>query len=323
MAADERQHRPGEDPLWGESWSFEFTTPDGGLGGYVRLGVYPQRNVCWYWACVVGEGRRLVTVIDHDVPLPRRPLLEIRAEGLWADHIIETPFDHVTVGCEAFGLALDDPAEVFGPMLGERVPFGLDLEWETDGAVYLYPPGHLSGTTRYELPCRVHGEVLVGDERIELDGMGQRHHAWGTEDWWEHGWTSASGRLTDGTCFHGMAVHRNDGTKAATLYHAGYVQRPSDTPQPNDGPSPGVHGVVGTTRGDDQGFPASAELTLGGLQVEIDPVAFAPVLVEAPGGRTSRLIRALCRYRDAGGRSGTGWTEWNRPLPVSRFPDSE
>ena len=27
-------------------------------------------GTAWYWACLVGEGRPLVTVIDHEVPLP-------------------------------------------------------------------------------------------------------------------------------------------------------------------------------------------------------------------------------------------------------------
>ena len=91
----------------------------------------------------------------------------------------------MTLGCEAFALGLDDPAEMYGDPRGERVPFGLDLEWDTDGDAYAYPPG----TTRYEVPCRVHGEILVGDETIEFDGIGQRDHSWGVRDWWTLGWT--------------------------------------------------------------------------------------------------------------------------------------
>ena len=87
--------------LWGESWYFDFTDREGTLGAYVRLGLYPNLGVAWYWACLVGEGRPLVTVIDHDVALPKAPSLDIRADGLWADHAIETPFDHMTLGCES------------------------------------------------------------------------------------------------------------------------------------------------------------------------------------------------------------------------------
>ena len=162
--ADELAHPPGDERLWGESWYFDFTDRDGTLGGYVRLGLYPNLGVAWYWACLVGEGRPLVTVIDHEVALPKAPSLEIRADGLWADHIVETPFDHMTLGCEAFAIAVDDPAEVYGDLRGDRVPFGFDLEWETDrGGLYPW-----IGTTRYEVSCNVHGEILVGDETIEL-----------------------------------------------------------------------------------------------------------------------------------------------------------
>ena len=41
-AADERAHAPGEERLWGESWYFDFTNREGTLGGYVRLGLYPN-----------------------------------------------------------------------------------------------------------------------------------------------------------------------------------------------------------------------------------------------------------------------------------------
>ena len=71
-AADERRHPPGDEPWWNESWYFDFATADASLGGYVRIGLYPNQGSAraWYWACVVGEGRPLVIVVDHDVAPP-------------------------------------------------------------------------------------------------------------------------------------------------------------------------------------------------------------------------------------------------------------
>ena len=184
----------------------------------MRLGLYPNLGVAWYWACLVGEGRPLVTVIDHEVALPKAPSLEIRAEGLWADHIVETPFDHMTLGCEAFAVAVDDPAEVYGDLRGDRVPFGFDLEWETDREG-LYP---WIGATRYEVSCNVHGEVLVGDETIELDGIGQRDHSWGVRDWWTLGWVWTAGGLEDGTRFHTARIRRT----GMEGFAPGYVMPP-------------------------------------------------------------------------------------------------
>jgi hypothetical protein len=300
--ADERRHEPGPEELWNESWYFDFTDAEGRLGGYVRLGFYPNQGTAWYWACLVGEGRPLVTVIDHDVPVPAGRSLEIRTDGLWADHTVEVPLDHMTLGCEAFAVGLSDPAEAYGAMRGDRVPFGLDLEWETDGGTYPYP-----GVTRYEVPCRVHGEILVGDERIDLDGWGQRDHSWGVRDWWTLGWCWTSGRLDDGTRFHATHVTLGDDP----VYATGYVQRPGGPLTAVPGEAVDRRQVLG-----DHGFPTAGEADLGDLSLSIEPVAFSPVLLTAPDGRVSRFPRALCRFTDTGsGRPGVGWTEWNQPPP--------
>jgi len=51
-----------------------------------------------------------------------------------------------------------------------------------------------------------------------------------------------------------------------------------------------------------------------GLSLDVEPVAFAPVLLEDGAGRVSRFPRALCRFRDAASRrTGAGWVEWNQP----------
>jgi hypothetical protein len=299
-AGDERHHPPGDEAWWNESWYFDFATTDGSLGGYVRLGLYPNQGVAWYWACLVGEGRPLVIVTDHDVAPPRSGSLEVRADGLWADHTVEVPFDHVTLGCEAFALGVDDPAEVYGAARGDRVPFGLDLDWDTDGSAYVYPPG----TTRYEVPCRVHGQALVGDESVEVDAIGQRDHSWGVRDWWTLGWTWTAGWLEDGTRFHGTAVRLGDDPVA---YHPGYAQAPG-------GMLTGVdHTASQPVLGAD-GLPTADTVEIGDLRLDVSPVAFAPVLVDDGAGRLSRFPRALCRFLDpATGRRGAGWTEWNQP----------
>jgi len=298
--ADERHHTPGEERLWGESWYFDFTNREGTLGGYVRLGLYPNLGVAWYWACLVGEGRPLVTVIDHEVRPPSAPSLEIRAEGLWADHTIEDPFEHLTLGCEAFAVGVDDPAEVYGDLRGERVPFGLDLEWETDGAVYPWP-----GATRYEIPCTVHGEILVGDETIAFDGVGQRDHSWGNRDWWALGWVWTAGWLEDGTRFHTTRL-RLPGLEP---FAPGYVQPPGGTPEQID-----VCTAEETL--DANGFPIEARIRCGELDMEVEALHLSPVgLVDVVDGveRVARFPRALCRFRTTDGRTGVGWTEWNQP----------
>ncbi len=296
-AEDERRHAPGDEPLWNESVYLDVVDPDRGVGAYVRVGLYPNLGLAWYWACLVGPDRPLVLVVDHDVALPRDGSLELRAEGLWADYTVETPLDHVTVGLEAFAVALDDPADAYGPAHGERVPFGLDLEWETEGGTYAYP-----GVDRYEVPCRVHGEVLIGTEVIPVDGCGQRDHSWGVRDWWTYGWSWTSGRLDDGTAFHGTHVVLDD----VQLYGTGYVQPPGGPLVPTDE-------VARTQVLGREGLPESGTWRIADLDLRLEPVAFAPVLLTADDGRVSRFPRAWCRYEAADGRVGHGWTEWNQP----------
>lgn len=296
-ASDEDRHTATDELLWNESWYLDFVDPLREVAGYVRLGLYPNLGRAWYWACVVGPGRQLVTVIDHEVPLPPARSHEIRTEGLWADYTVETPLDHVSVGVEAFAVGVDDPAQVYGDLRGDRVPLGFDLEWETDGPTYAYP-----GVTRYEVPCRVHGEVLVGQERVEVDGHGQRDHSWGVRDWWSYGWSWTAGRLDDGTRFHGVDVALGD----VALYGTGYVTDPA-------GSIRGTDSVANTADLGGDGLPRAGTWRVADLGLQVEPVAFAPVLLTAEDGRTTRFPRAWCRFTAPDGRAGHGWTEWNQP----------
>jgi hypothetical protein len=301
---DERRHPPGDERLWNESWYFDFVSLVDGqpVGGWVRLGLYPNLDRSWYTAFLARPGRPLVAVVDLDAPMPRSSQgLDVRSDGLWCDHVCETPFDHWSVANEAFGVAVDDPGELYGRGLGERVAVGFDLEWEDDGEAYPYP-----GVTRYEVPCRVHGEVLVGDERIAIDGFGQRDHSWGVRDWWLFDWCWTAGRLDDGTRFHASDIRIPN-----VELGFGYLQPP-------------LVAATGArsreTRGD-HGFPTEGrmEIVTGAavLDLAIEPLAFAPVLLVDDDGRTSRFPRALCGFTAADGRTGHGWTEWNQVVPTS------
>jgi len=181
---DEARHRPAYDgPGWSESFVYELSTVDG-FGVAVHVVVHPFERRTWYWAVVERPGEPVVAVVDLDVPLPSRPgSLELRTDGLWADHNVETPWRHVSVGLEAFGLALDDPRALLGDGRGDRVPVGLDLEWESTASDVTACTG--PDAAGYEVVTRAHGELLVGPDAFELDGFGWREHRWGTIDWWD------------------------------------------------------------------------------------------------------------------------------------------
>ena len=130
----------------------------------------------WYWAGLVGDDRPYVLVEELEVAPPRRPAsLEIRAEGLWADHNCETAFEHWSFGLEAFGVAFSDPVEALRSDRGDRVALGLDLELESAA-----PVTGCAGD--YAQVGAVHGLVQAGAgsavEAIPVDGAGRRRHRW-------------------------------------------------------------------------------------------------------------------------------------------------
>lgn len=131
--------------------------------------VVPARGYVTFDARVQPSGP-LVVVADAEVPRPRQGL-ELRAEGLWAEMRCETPFEHWGYGLEAFGLALDEPAVT--ELVGDRIPVGWDLEWEV-----LDPPVPDPDGRGYHHDGIVHGEVLVGPDRVPVDGRGRRTHRW-------------------------------------------------------------------------------------------------------------------------------------------------
>jgi hypothetical protein len=224
----------------------------------------------------------------------------------------------------------------------EPTEASLDLTWTTDGEPY-----HYVLTTRYEIPCLVAGRVTIGDETFEVNGQGQRDHSWGVRDWWAFGWCWSSARLDDGTRVH-LADIRIPG---APVYF-GYVQTPGagDTARVMTITSLAVHENLGheglpkvaridltamdlarepghkaddnhdTSSGSGPGPGDENEETTGGqtrvqLGIDVEPLAYGPVLLRDDNGRTSRFPRALVRYRTDDGRSGAGWIEWNQPQP--------
>lgn len=295
-AADEQLHPPGHEQLWNESWYYDFAAPDGSVGGYVRLGLYPNWERAWYWACLVRPGQPTVLVADNAAPLPAAASTDLRTDTYAASQRITSPFEAARVCLDAPAAAvLPEPGAAYGDLSGE-IPLTLDLEWTTAGGVYPY-----KDLPRYEVPCRVTGTVTLDGRQIGIDGHGERDHSWGERDWWQISWLWSSGRLADGTSFHGMQANIGfaipwpsfEVTPAGELRHlAGFCAE--------------------TTFGADD-FPARSRLLLATAPMTAEPLAFAPVALTSPDGRLSHFPRALCRFTADDGRTGYGWTEWNQP----------
>lgn len=284
---DERRHPPGPELHWAESWSFDFTSAAGDLGGWARLTLLPNRGVAWYHAFLTGPDRQLAAVIDDAVPLPTDDL-ELRTTGLWATHICETPFDHWTIGLEAFALGVDEIEEIYGRQFGDRVPLGFDLEWES-----VAPASSGDGT--YRQPCEVSGEILVGAEEIDFVGVGWRDHTWGLLVAWDRRWLDVRGSLDDGTRFSATVLDGDLASATATV----------------DGEAVEVTAASQTMAA--PGIPAGARVSLAGLEVGLDPRGVTPLEIVDVEGRRTRAPRALCRVTATDGRVGNAWVEWNEP----------
>jgi hypothetical protein len=294
---DEGTHEPGSEALWNESWYFDAVGDDGQLGVYVRLGRLPNQGLALYTACVCGPGRPTAMLVDAAAPLPdaEDERQSIETPALDASQRCERPLERFSVRVRGTAEAYEDQS---GPLRGERgepLEISLQLVWETDGEPYAW-----RSSTRYEIPCRVSGTVTVGEETIAFSGPGQRDHSWGSRDWWAVDWMWSALHLDDGTHTHAVGLPELPG------YGVGYVQRDGEVVE------------IETVRAEHElgpgGLIAAATIASAPpeLEVQVDPVAFGPLRLQAPDGRLSLFPRAMCRVRTGDGRTGTGWVEWNR-----------
>ena len=296
-SADETLHEPGPELLWNESYYFDFAAADGSVGGYVRLGLYPNWERAWYWACVVRPGQPTVLLADNFAALPAPGSTALTSGSYTARQEIGRPLESARVTLDGTGVRLADPSAAYGDLAAApREPIGLDLEWTTAGGVYPY-----KDLPRYEVPCRVTGAVRAGQTELAVAGYGERDHSWGERDWWQVSWLWSSGRLDDGTAFHGMQANIGFpiGWPAFAVSPAGELCHLSGF-------------SAETTFGADD-LPQRSRLSLAGAPMYAEPVSFAPVAMTAPDGRITHFPRALCRFSADDGRSGYGWTEWNQP----------
>lgn len=125
-----------------------------------------------YLAAVVDSEQSLV-VVESDIEAPAYGW-ELRASGLWAEQVCETALDHWSYGLEAFGLVVQDPAELLGRGYGDRQAVGWELEfeqpasaeWDDDGLVGFHQDGI------------VHGLLLDETGERPFNGVGRRSHWW-------------------------------------------------------------------------------------------------------------------------------------------------
>jgi hypothetical protein len=321
---DEARHTPDDEGLWNESYYCDFVRADGSMGGWLRLGLYPNRQVAWWTTWIVWPDRPGVCSADYRAPVPPGDGLVSEASigpDDTADQRIEMelvrPLESFRLAASAPAHFIDPPEAVYtsGEQTGPAARLELDLTWTTDGVPY-----HYDLTTRYEIPCLVTGTVAIGGETFTVDGQGQRDHSWGVRDWWAFGWCWCSVRLDDGTRVHLADIRM--GIPDLEVFF-GYIQ------QPEHGLVLPATALTVTEELGDFGFPSRARIDIAAadsnpeagsdvmeIGLEVTPVAFGPVLLRNDeDGRVSRFPRAMITCRADDGRTGAGWIEWNQPDP--------
>ncbi len=301
-AADERAHPPGSARGWFETWHLDVATGDG-VGVAVRLACAPALGVAWWWTHVLlPDAPGPIVVRDHDVALPRRGL-EVRADGLWGELSCEAPFEHWTYGLEAFGVRLDDPADALRGEIGERMPVGLDLEWEVDPDADGAHEHDLDDGAGYEQLGSVHGEVLIGRSRLELDAVGLRAHTWGAPRFDRpvgSTWLRSGDLAASFTTVGGRSV--------------GFVRAGGAQPEP-------VSAVRSETHRRADGLPVAARHVLDDRwELDVEVLGLAPVPLAGAEGKRAVLARGVCRYEIAAADDpsseravGIGWSSWLDP----------
>lgn len=292
---EERRHQAGPEEWWGESWYYDFVTDDGGLGGYMRLGLYPNRGVAWYWLYLVGDDLPLIRIRDHKISCPTDDNFTFEGDGWTSQLRWDDPRWLLTA--EGQALALSDPLEAYRGEHGSPIQVRVALDWEGIGPIY-----HWGLTTRYEQTSRIRGDVTIGGEHYRVDCLGQRDHSWGVRSWDTPNCWSA-GRLDDGTSYHLTDIFELG-------LMVGYVNLP-------DGNQLAITGGKGSYDWDEDLLLRSGQwsLTAGdvGMTMSIKTTHHAPVKLEAPEFGYSLFPRSTIRLNASDGRAGRGWMEFTFP----------
>ena len=112
---DEARHAPDGEDLWNESYYCDFVRADGSLGGWLRLGLYPNRQVAWWTTWIVWPDRPGLCSADYRAPVPPDDGLVSEASigpDDTADQRIEI---ELLRPLESFRLAASAPAHFIDP----------------------------------------------------------------------------------------------------------------------------------------------------------------------------------------------------------------
>jgi hypothetical protein len=155
---DEYNHQPHGERNWRENCWLTFFDHTNGLRGVVYQNLQPELGQALVLVMLYHRTRPLLVVRDTAVPWTACSHEERRA-GPTQFECLE-PLDRWRVHVEHGDVTLD-------------------LTWQALYPAYDWGWGPIMRARHYEQAVRVEGRLVAGDESWDVQGLGQRDHAWG------------------------------------------------------------------------------------------------------------------------------------------------
>lgn len=191
---DEYTHEPDPVPNYNESMYLNGFDLEREVGGWFRLGNRVNEGHAEMTVCVYLPGGRVgFTYARPEIATNDR----MAAGGLEID-VVE-PFAHLTVKYDGKVCLLDEPKQMADPRNAfKNNPFvecevNLDVRGVSpmygglpryaDGSPIESDPSKSFAKAHYEQHTAVTGTIRVGDEIIDMDGLGLRDKSWGPRYW--------------------------------------------------------------------------------------------------------------------------------------------
>jgi hypothetical protein len=197
--SDEYTHQPDPVPNYNESMYLNAFDLDAEVGGWFRLGNRVNEGYAEMTVCTYLPGGRVGFMYG-------RPRIEhndaMDAGGLRIE-VVE-PFEHLRITYEGTVCLLDDPGQMADPRTAFRdnphVECRVDLDVRgcspmyggrqvyEDGRELELDPERSFAKAHYEQHTTSTGTIQVGDEVLDISGIGLRDKSWGPRYWQALSW---------------------------------------------------------------------------------------------------------------------------------------
>lgn len=192
--ADEFPHEPDPVPNYNESMYLNAFDPAREVGGWFRLGNRVNEGYAEMTVCIYLPGGRVGFVYGRP-EITSNDAMD--AGGLRIE--VLTPFEHLRVTYRGRVCLLDEPRQMADPRRAftenPMVDCVVDLDVRGVSPMYGGKPVYEDGSeivqeaetsfakAHYEQHIAVRGTIQVGDEVLDIDGLGLRDKSWGPRYW--------------------------------------------------------------------------------------------------------------------------------------------